>query len=258
MEVNSESLLGLHNTEAMDILREAMHKEGVTEGFIDIKIARKIGAPSPYPAQDGATMDLIGAYQPLHAQEPEGDSNSDSDDNDGREVVKDVTRNMQNTEEPSSKLKENAIKNPALLRLSEQSGLRNESYSKAVHETSGEGTEGIEDTAVRKERTYTNPRLAAVVDPGGLHNDSYAKAIHGPSDNSLISVMQSTEKSRSVSPSSEDMVYVANDEQSAERVIFSIIDFWMTFLNHLGIQSDLCKAASHAKDQNLLLTAEHM
>ena len=48
LELNSNSLVNLSNTESMDVIRKAMQEEGLVPGCINIKVARWIGAPSLY------------------------------------------------------------------------------------------------------------------------------------------------------------------------------------------------------------------
>ncbi|KAL8587052.1 hypothetical protein ACOMHN_023442 [Nucella lapillus] len=59
LEVNGITLQGLSNVAAMENLRRAMTSEGPLKGHIQLTVARKLGAPSPFPMYENA-MDASG------------------------------------------------------------------------------------------------------------------------------------------------------------------------------------------------------
>lgn len=153
LEVNGKSLVGLSNTDAMETLRKAMQSEGITPGFINIKVARKIGAPSPSPFGEEErelkirTVSETSESSNLSRVEMEAghDESSDSfevsslNDSQNQSSLhynhrahpdlnnsKNVYINNNNNNKPL---------NPMLDRLRNTGGNRNESYNRAVHES---------------------------------------------------------------------------------------------------------------------------
>ena len=59
IEVNNEKLMGLSNTDAMEMLRRAMQLDGPIPGHIHLVVARKIGAPSPSPFTQEASPEAF-------------------------------------------------------------------------------------------------------------------------------------------------------------------------------------------------------
>lgn len=54
LEVNGIRLQGLPNVAAMENLRRAMTTEGSLKGHIQLTVARKVGAPSPFPLSESS------------------------------------------------------------------------------------------------------------------------------------------------------------------------------------------------------------
>ena len=54
LEVNGIVLQGLPNVAAMENLRQAMTTEGVLKGHIQLTVARRVGAPSPFPPSESS------------------------------------------------------------------------------------------------------------------------------------------------------------------------------------------------------------
>ena len=126
LEVNSNSLIDLPNTESMEVLRKAMQDEGPVPGCINIKVARRIGAPSPSPFSQ--TSPGVFDYTDSFEESPLAQNISDS-----------VTSSEQHTPDKIHKPLANGsdFKSPNLFleRVLAGDGLRNESYTRATHES---------------------------------------------------------------------------------------------------------------------------
>lgn len=149
IEVNNEKLMGLSNTDAMEMLRKAMQLDGPIPGHIHLVIARKIGAPSPSPFTQEASADafVFGADNKMV-----------------RET--DHVKNLQKLEPPWEPHRGldymdggSKARNFLIDRLT-NGGLRNESYTKATREE-------FDDSAMSHDQEE------------GLRNQSYSLALHG-------------------------------------------------------------------------------
>lgn len=128
LEVNEVSLINRTNTEAMDLLRNAMQIEGPVPGSINIKVARRIGAPSPSPFTSPGTEETSWGF-PTGKELNNNDSldNNDHVTNDGRGTPLRTANGdvMGNFKSP----------NMFLDRIIAGNGLRNESYTRATHDS---------------------------------------------------------------------------------------------------------------------------
>ena len=124
LEVNSNSLVDLSNTESMDVLRKAMQEDGPVPGCINIKVARRIGAPSPFSQTSPGVFDNT-------------DSTNTSPLNDKN--YSDSLTSSENSPDKNHKPLSNIgdVKSPNLFleRVLAGNGLRNESYMRAAHES---------------------------------------------------------------------------------------------------------------------------
>ena len=128
LEVNSNSLVDLSNTESMEVLRKAMQEEGPVPGCINIKVARRIGAPSPFSQSSPGVFDNT-------------DSTNTSPLND-RNISDSLTsseNSPEKTHKPLSNMDDMKSPNLFLERVLAGNGLRNESYMRAAHESYTDG-----------------------------------------------------------------------------------------------------------------------
>lgn len=139
LEVNDVSLINHANTEAMDLLRNAMQKEGPEPGCINIKVARRLGAPSPSPFMSPTSEDMDWGF----TAEKELNNNNDSLDA-SNHVTDHVTQDgrsspmkARNGDIPSNFKSPNVF----LDRIMAGNGLRNESYTRATHDSYVESPE---------------------------------------------------------------------------------------------------------------------
>lgn len=134
LEVNNVTLINHANTEAMDLLRNAMQKEGPETGCINIKVARRIGAPSPSPFTSPTSEDMDWGFT----------TEKELNNNDSLDTSEHVTHEgrispmrQRNGDIPSN------FKSPNLFldRIMAGNGLRNVSYTRATHESYVESPE---------------------------------------------------------------------------------------------------------------------
>ncbi|XP_064613950.1 partitioning defective 3 homolog isoform X2 [Liolophura sinensis] len=151
LEVNAKSLVGLSNTDAMETLRKAMQSEGITPGFINIKVARKIGAPSPSPfgeeerelkirsVSETSESSNVSRVEMEAGHDESSDSFEVSSLNDSQNHSSLHYNNKAHQDLNSSQNvyinNNNKPLNPMLDRLRNNGGNRNESYNRAVHES---------------------------------------------------------------------------------------------------------------------------
>ncbi|KAK3108784.1 hypothetical protein FSP39_015692 [Pinctada imbricata] len=161
IEVNGEVLPGLSNTDAMETLRKAMQTDGPIPGYIHLVIARKIGAPSPSPFQQGETTGDQFTFS----------ANGDSkflNDSDGKELFLGAEH------------------------LSASYNSKNSSNNRDEGEKSepappprGQLHKHFEDTDGGKARMFLIDRLTG--DSGALRNESYTRATHESFNDSGLS-----------------------------------------------------------------------
>lgn len=117
----------------MDLLRNAMQREGPVPGCINIKVARRIGAPSPSPftSHGSEEMECVNGENELNNNDSL--DSSDHMTGDGHKTPSKV----KNGDIPSD------FKSPNLFldRIMKGNGLRNESYTRATHESYAESPE---------------------------------------------------------------------------------------------------------------------
>lgn len=109
----------------MDLLRNAMQDDGPVTGCINIKVARRIGAPSPSPFTSPGEIEWVSGETELN--------NNDSMDSSGHMSAEGhkTPVNIKNGDIPSD------FKSPNLFldRIMAGNGLRNASYTKATHDS---------------------------------------------------------------------------------------------------------------------------
>ena len=137
LEVNDQLLATKTNAEAMEVLRQAMHKEGPTPGYIKLAVARRM--PASMPLVDNAPYELrVSHSEPPH--EPHNHLDS-------AEVEEITTRGK--------------FRNPALDRVgSEAHQLRNESYQRATHDSMMTETDDSVFGASRPAPRMSSPTIA--------------------------------------------------------------------------------------------------
>ena len=126
LEVNSVTLINHANTESMDLLRNAMQRECFEPGCINIKVARRIGAPSPSPFTSPTSEDFDWGFEKEL-------NNNDSLDS-GEQMLSEGRMSpvkARNGDIPSNFKSPNVF----LDRVMAGNGLRNMSYTKATHES---------------------------------------------------------------------------------------------------------------------------
>ncbi|XP_045168371.2 partitioning defective 3 homolog isoform X3 [Mercenaria mercenaria] len=183
LEVNSTSLINHANTEAMDLLRNAMQVDGPVPGCINIKVARRIGAPSPSPfaSQGSEDAEWISGEKELN--------NNDSLDT-SDQMPGDTNRTpekFKNGDIPSN------FKSPNLFldRIMAGNGLRNESYTRATHESYVETPEpyrtkgNLIDLSKQRPRPHSTLGIERGSPPGSNSSSSEDMSkepawIHGP------------------------------------------------------------------------------
>ncbi|XP_056007417.1 partitioning defective 3 homolog isoform X5 [Ostrea edulis] len=185
IEVNNEKLMGLSNTDAMEMLRKAMQLDGPIPGHIHLVIARKIGAPSPSPFTQEASADafVFGADNKMV-----------------RET--DHVKNLQKLEPPWEPHRGldymdggSKARNFLIDRLT-NGGLRNESYTKATREE-------FDDSAMSHDQEE------------GLRNQSYSLALHG-TGNILSPGISPFKPSLKSTPLVGPHVMIENEEEEME------------------------------------------
>ena len=132
LEVNSNSLVDLSNTESMDLLRKAMQEEGPVPGCINIKVARRIGAPSPSP---------FSQTSPGVFDHTDSANSSPLDKNISDSLTSSEHNSPEKTHKPFSNMGDLKSPNLFLERVLAGNGLRNESYMRAAHESYTENPE---------------------------------------------------------------------------------------------------------------------
>ncbi|KAL3831306.1 hypothetical protein ACJMK2_023076 [Sinanodonta woodiana] len=137
LEVNNEVLANLPNTEAMERLRKAMQKDEPVPGHINLKVARKVGAPSPSPFNEGLSMVFSNENQKRENRiEKEENYSFEMDHSSSREEENDQLDSLGNfilskyTKSPSTFID----------RALSGSGLRNESYNIATGDSFTDGS----------------------------------------------------------------------------------------------------------------------
>ncbi|KAK3587877.1 hypothetical protein CHS0354_019766 [Potamilus streckersoni] len=137
IEVNNEVLANLPNTEAMERLRKAMQKDEPVPGHINLKVARKIGAPSPSPFIEGPNM-------VFSIENPKGESRTEEEENYSFEMDHSSSREEENDhmENFGNLILNKHSKSPStfLDRILTGSGLRNESYNIATGDSFTDGS----------------------------------------------------------------------------------------------------------------------
>lgn len=120
----------------MDLLRNAMQKEGPEPGCINIKVARRIGAPSPSPFTSPTSEDFH-----LGITTEKELNNNDSLDN-SEHVTNDSWDSPRKSPARNGDIPSN-FKSPNLFleRVMAGNGLRNVSYTRATHESYVESPE---------------------------------------------------------------------------------------------------------------------
>ena len=140
LEVNNNSLIDLPNTESMDILRKAMQEEGPVPGCINIKVARRIGAPSPFSQTSPGVFDFTDSFEESPRMQNGGDSANSSEQHTPDKYHKPLANGSD-------------FKSPNLFleRVLAGDGLRNESYTRATHESYVESPEAGQRKTVQSE-----------------------------------------------------------------------------------------------------------
>ena len=194
-----------------------MQADGPIPGHIHLVIARKIGAPSPSPFQQGdnSNTDMFSFNS--------GDS-SLQNENDNKEIFfgGDELRTSHNSfDTKNSPLGERTIepvppprinrhkamdgldgggkaRNFLIDRLTGDSALRNESYTRATHES------------------FNDSAMSPVEDPGGMRNMSYNLALGGTGNilsPGVSPFKPGNQSSPTVSPLVSNTVIIENDQQ---------------------------------------------
>lgn len=127
LEVNNTSLINHSNTEAMDLLRNAMQMEGPVLGCINIKVARRIGVTSPSPFNSQSFEEADWGMGEKELNNNDSLDHTDHMINEGRKSPMKV----HNGDIPSNFKSPNVF----LERVMAGNGLRNESYTRATHES---------------------------------------------------------------------------------------------------------------------------
>ena len=139
LEVNGIGLEGLPNVAAMENLRRAMMTDGPMKGYIQLTVARKLGAPSPFPVNESAMDTSQGEMMMKHYR-------TRSDLSQASEHIDSPHHSRQSS---SSRLSDSEIlffgdKTPSKSSLEKEGGgqnfvsassLRNESYLKATNDS---------------------------------------------------------------------------------------------------------------------------
>ncbi|XP_062570152.1 partitioning defective 3 homolog isoform X4 [Saccostrea cucullata] len=196
IEVNNEKLMGLSNTEAMEMLRKAMQMEGPIPGYIHLVVARKIGAPSPSPFTQEASHDafVFGANNKM-VRETDHVENLRTKEN----LIDSYRQTSDTPLEPHRGLDYldggSKARNFLIERLT-NGGLRNESYTKATRDE-------MDDSALSHDQDE------------GLRNQSYNFALQG-SGNILSPGTSPLKPMQKSSPLVGPNVMIENDEEEAE------------------------------------------
>ncbi|KAL4222826.1 Partitioning defective 3 [Mactra antiquata] len=182
LEVNSTSLINHSNTEAMDLLRTAMQTEGPVPGCINIKVARRIGVTSPTHMNSHSFEDADWGTGEKELNNNDSLDQTDHVINEGRKSPMKV----HNGDIPSN------FKSPNLFleRVMAGNGLRNESYTKATHESFAGTPEPPRrrDNLVDLSKQRPRPHSTLGIERGPPHSNSSSSEdlnkepawIHGP------------------------------------------------------------------------------
>ncbi|XP_078322047.1 partitioning defective 3 homolog isoform X2 [Crassostrea virginica] len=185
IEVNNEKLMGLSNTDAMEMLRRAMQLDGPIPGHIHLVVARKIGAPSPSPFTQEASPEAFVF----------GANNRMVRETDHREQ----TLANKDRGEPQRGLDfldgGSKARNFLIDRLT-NGGLRNESYTKATRDE-------LDDSAVSHDQEE------------GFRNQSYNLALRG-SGNILSPGTSPFKPMQKSTPLVGPNVMIENDDEEME------------------------------------------
>ncbi|XP_065930010.1 partitioning defective 3 homolog isoform X5 [Magallana gigas] len=186
IEVNSEKLMGLSNTDAMEMLRRAMQLDGPIPGHIHLVVARKIGAPSPSPFTQEASPDafVFGANNRM-VRETDHAKHSLMKDADMVESPR-----LDYMDGGSGK-----ARNFLIDRLT-NGGLRNESYTKATRDE-------LDDSAMSHDQD------------DGFRNQSYNLALRG-SGNILSPGTSPFKPMQKSTPFVDPNVMIENDDEEME------------------------------------------
>lgn len=210
--MNSEKLMGLPNTDAMETLRKAMQFDGPIPGCIHLVIARKIGAPSPSPFEQSTFFNQNDSSEAI--------PKSESELNDSNEIIVGAVSDKKvtniNTVEKSpdilpkgdnsadfDDLDSNTPVKSILDQLKAGNGLRNESYTRATHDSFNDSANIFSSgfTPHKKAEKYVVPssdQVMVVEDD----NNEVSSNNHRTRPHSTIGFMRS---SPTPSSSSEDL-----------------------------------------------------
>ena len=129
--------MGLPNADAMETLRKAMQTDGPIPGRIHLVVARKIGAPSPSPFEQSAVS--------IFSQSESSEQTQKTESDDLHEIFNGAENNKENSPDILSSggvnsadfndIDSNTPVKSLLDRLKAGNGLRNESYTRATHDS---------------------------------------------------------------------------------------------------------------------------
>ncbi|XP_052798357.1 partitioning defective 3 homolog isoform X4 [Mya arenaria] len=136
LQVNAFPLLDRSNTEAMDLLRNAMQLDGAIPGTINIRVARRVGAPSPSPFTSPGGEEVEWGVS-------SGKELNNNDSLDNGDHVTDFGRRSPSKAANGDLFSNFKTPNHFLDRVMQGNGLRNESYTRATHDSYVEEPEPV-------------------------------------------------------------------------------------------------------------------
>lgn len=220
IEVNSEKLMGLSNTDAMEMLRRAMQLDGPIPGHIHLVVARKIGAPSPSPFTQEASPDafVFGANNRMVCET----------DHAKHSLMKDADM----VESPRLDYMDGGsgkARNFLIDRLT-NGGLRNESYTKATRDE-------LDDSAMSHDQD------------DGFRNQSYNLALRG-SGNILSPGTSPFKPMQKSTPFVDPNVMIENDDEEMVRVKSYL--HCLLYVSYISIEKKPVYASLHLIDIKLV------